>query len=182
MRSGKPHRSKVLYLMRGEAHETNLFGRLPLLAKLRAPHYRDGMRGIDIKAIVLATLAVLGIDFVSGSVLFAMFADIPTNATEEQTRAAAVALSRDPEYLKSALILGTASTVVGGYLVARMARAVPYFNALAFALLGIVLALLISVEMPLWFMVVGFGLSVPAALFGAYLMKRQNRSPGDEVR
>lgn len=140
------------------------------------------MRGIDIKAIVLATLAVLGIDFVSGSILFGMFADVPADATDEQMRAAAIALSGNPEYLRSVLVLGTASTVVGGYLVARMTRAIPYFNALAFALLSIVLSLLLSVDLPPWFMIVGFGVTVPAALFGAWLSKRQSRSPRDDAK
>ena len=75
---------------------------------------------IDIRAVVLATLAVFGIDFITGIVLFSIFSsDQITNASDEQVRAAAVALARDPGYLRAALILGTASTVVGGFLVAR---------------------------------------------------------------
>jgi hypothetical protein len=132
------------------------------------------MRAIDIKAVVLATLAVFGIDFVSGLVLFGVFAEVPMNASEEQARAAALALSRNQRYLTTALIFGTASTIVGGYLVARLARQVPYFNALAFAVLGIVLGVLLSSDLPAWFMIVGFGLNIPAALFGAYLSKRRN--------
>jgi CBS domain containing-hemolysin-like protein len=133
------------------------------------------MYGIDIKAVALATLAVFGIDFVSGLVLFGVFAEIPMNASEEQARAAALALGQNSGYLTTALILGTVSTVVGGYLVARMARQVPYFNALAFAVLGILLGLLLSADLPTWFMIVGFGLSIPAALCGAYLNKRSSR-------
>ncbi len=88
---------------------------------------------IDIRAVVLATLAVFGIDFITGIVLFSIFtSDQITNASDEQVRAAAVALARDPGYLRAALILGTASTAVGGFLVARIARSIPYFNALAY--------------------------------------------------
>jgi hypothetical protein len=134
------------------------------------------MRSIDIKAVVLATLAVFGIDFFSGVMLFAVFAEVPLNATQEQVQAASLALNRNGDYLTAALVLGTASTVLGGYLVARMARSVPYFNALAFGVLGVVLALLLSRDLPLWFMIVGFGLTLPAALFGAYLMKRSIRA------
>jgi hypothetical protein len=134
------------------------------------------MRGIDIRAVVLATLAVFGIDFVAGLVLFGVFAEAPLNATEEQARAAALALNQNSGYLTTALVLGTASTVLGGYLVALLARTLPYFNALAFAVLGILLGLWLSTDLPAWFMVVGFGLTVPAALFGAYLMKRHQRS------
>ena len=67
-----------------------------------------------------------------------------------------------------ALILGTASTVVGGFLVARIARSIPYFNALAYGGLGMVLSTLTTGELPTWFRAVGIGLTVPASLLGAY--------------
>ena len=118
---------------------------------------------IDIRAIVLATLAVFGIDFVTGIVLFSVFTDQVANASDEQVRAAAAALATDPGYLRAALILGTASTVVGGFLVARIARSIPYFNALAYGVLGGRR----SAHSPrascsMWFRVVGIGLTVSA--------------------
>ena len=128
---------------------------------------------IDIRAIVLATLAVFGIDFITGIVLFSVFtAEQIANASDEQVRAAALALARDPGYLRAALILGTASTVVGGFLVARIARRIPYFNALAYGGIGMLLGTLTTGEFPAWFRVVGIGLTVPAALLGAYLARR----------
>lgn len=130
------------------------------------------MKHIDVRAIVLATLAVFGIDFVTGIVLFSAFADLVTNASEEQVRAAAVALAKDPGYLRAVLIFGTASTAVGGFLVARIARRIPYFNALAYGLLGMVLSTLTTGELPMWFRVVGIGLTVPASLLGAYFGRR----------
>jgi uncharacterized membrane protein YjgN (DUF898 family) len=130
------------------------------------------MKYIDLRAIVLATLAVFGIDFVTGIVLFSTFTDLVANASDEQVRAAAVALAKDRGYLRAALILGTASTVVGGYLVARIARRIPYFNALAYGVLGMVLSTLTTGELPLWFRVVGIGLTIPASLLGAYFCKR----------
>lgn len=130
------------------------------------------MRGISVKAIILATLAVFGIDFVSGMVLMGVFGELPANATEEQVRTAAAALAGNPSYLRAALILGTASTVVGGYLVTRLAHSVPYFNALAFGVLGVVLGASVPTDLPTWFTVVGLGLTIPAAILGAYLSKR----------
>jgi len=130
------------------------------------------MKHIDLRAIVLATLAVFGIDFVTGIVLFSTFSDLVANASDEQVRAAAVALAKDRGYLRAALILGTASTVVGGYLVARIARRIPYFNALAYGVLGMVLSTFTTGELPLWFRVVGIGLTIPASLLGAYFCKR----------
>jgi CBS domain containing-hemolysin-like protein len=131
------------------------------------------MSSIDIRAIVLATLAVFGIDFVTGIVLFNMFSgNQVANASDEQMRAAAEALAHDADYLRAALILGTASTVVGGFLVARIARRIPYFNALAYGVLGMALSTLTTGTLPVWFRVVGIGLTVPAALFGAYFGRR----------
>ena len=127
---------------------------------------------IDLRAIVLATLAVFGIDFVTGIVLFSVFSENVANASEEQVRAAAVALATDPGYLRAALILGTGSTVVGGFLVARIARSIPYFNALAYGVLGMLLSTLTTGELPTWFRVVGIGVTVPASLLGAYFGKR----------
>jgi len=128
---------------------------------------------IDIRAVMLATLAVFGIDFIAGIVLFSIFSsDQITNASDEQVRAAAMALARDPGYLRAALMLGTASTVVGGFLVARIARSIPYFNALAYGGIGMVLSTLTTSELPTWFRLVGIGLTVPASLLGAYLGRR----------
>ena len=130
------------------------------------------MKYIDIRAIVLATLAVFGIDFVTGIVLFSLFTDPVTNASQERVRAAAAALAKNPGYLRAALVLGTASTVVGGYLVARIARRIPYFNALAYGVLGMLLSTMMTGELPSWFRVLGIGLTVPASLLGAYLGRR----------
>lgn len=131
------------------------------------------IRILDIRAILLATLAVFGIDFITGLVLINAFGGAQlANANEEQMRAVAAALARNPGYLRAALILGTASTVVGGYLVARIARSIPYFNALGFGVLGVVLGTLTTGEFPTWFRVVGIGLTVPASLLGAYFGRR----------
>jgi hypothetical protein len=131
------------------------------------------IRNLDIRAILLATLAVFGIDFITGLVLFNVFSTAQVaNASEEQMRAIAAALAQNPGYLRAVLIFGTASTVVGGFLVARIARSIPYFNALAYGVLGMALSMLTTGELPAWFRVLGIGLTVPASLFGAYLSRR----------
>lgn len=130
------------------------------------------MSSIDIRAILLATLAVFGIDYISRIVLVAVFGNPIVDGSEEELKAAAAALLRNTGFLRGALVLGTASTVVGGFLVARIARRIPYFNALAYGLLGVLLGLLWAGESPMWFRVVGIGVTVPAALLGAYFCKR----------
>jgi hypothetical protein len=129
------------------------------------------MSSIDIRAILLATLAVFGIDFFSSWMLFAAFGG-PMSGTDEQVKTAVEAMTRDPGYLRAVLVLGTASTIVGGWLVARIARQIPYFNALAYGLLSVVLSILLSSDLPTWVRVVGVALTLPAALFGAYFGKR----------
>jgi hypothetical protein len=129
------------------------------------------MSSIDIRAILLATLAVFGIDFFSGWMLFAAFGG-PMGGPDEQVKTAVEAMTRDPGYLRAVLIFGTASTIVGGFLVARIARQIPYFNALAYGLLSVVLSVLLSGDLPTWVRVAGIGLTLPAALLGAYFGKR----------
>jgi hypothetical protein len=129
------------------------------------------MSSIDIRAILLATLAVFGIDFFSSWMLFAAYGG-PMSGTQEQVKSAVEAMIREPGYLRAVLVLGTASTIVGGWLVARMARRIPYFNALAYGLLSVVLSALLSDDLPTWVRVVGIALTLPAALAGAYFGKR----------
>lgn len=129
------------------------------------------MSGISIRAILLATLAVFGIDFVSSTILAGIFSPGLTSMTPDEMRAAIAELNRNGAYLLSALTLGTASTVVGGYLAARLASAVPYFNALAFGLLGMIIGIVMTEGLPLWIRVLGLSLTVPAALLGAHIRK-----------
>lgn len=129
------------------------------------------MSSIDIRAILLATLAVFGIDFFSSWMLFAAFGG-PMSGTDAEVKSAVEAMTRDPGYLRAVLVFGTASTIVGGWLVARIARRIPYFNALAYGVLSVVLSMLLSGDLPTWVRVVGIGLTLPAALFGAYFGKR----------
>lgn len=131
------------------------------------------MHSISIRAVILASLAVFGIDIVSQFVLISLF-NGPTfgsGMTEEQMRRAFQVLFQDSRYLTFALILGTASTVLGGYLAARLARAVPYFNALAFGVLGLTVNMLTAGDLPMWFKVIGFGFMLPAALLGGHIAK-----------
>jgi hypothetical protein len=131
------------------------------------------MHNISVRAVVLASLAVFGIDIISGFLLITLFGG-PTfgsGMSDEQMRNALQVLFQDARYLTFALICGTISTVIGGYLAARLARAVPYFNALAFGVLGLTVSMLTSGDLPIWFKVMGYGLTLPAALLGGHLAK-----------
>jgi hypothetical protein len=131
------------------------------------------MHNISIRAVILASLAVFGVDIVTSYLLMSLFG-VPTfgsGMTDVQMRHALQVLFQDTRYLTLALILGTASTVLGGYLAARLARAVPYFNALAFGVLGLTVGMFTSGDLPMWFKIIGFGLTLPAALLGGHIAK-----------
>lgn len=132
------------------------------------------MHAISLKAVLLASLAVIGVDILCGMMLLGIYApELSSAMTDEEVRMMLADLMRNREYVLFSLVLGTASTVLGGYLAARLARTVPYFNALAFALLGIALTLLTSGDLPTWYRFFAIAITIPAALFGAQLAKKR---------
>lgn len=137
------------------------------------------MPTISVRAVILACVAVLGVDILSGILLTRMFGGpaLDSGLSDEQLRSAYQVLMQDVRYLTLGLVLGTASTVLGGYLAARLARSVPYFNALAFGVLGLLISAIGSGSVPMWFKVVGLLLTLPAALLGGHLAKLQMSKP-----
>jgi hypothetical protein len=136
------------------------------------------MSNISVRAVIQASLAVFGIDIVVNFLLISLFGG-PTfgsGMSQEQVRQALQVLFQDARYLTFALIFGTASTVLGGYLAARLARAVPYFNALAFGMLGLIVGMFTAGDVPTWSKVIGFGFTLPAALLGGHIAKVRMRA------
>ena len=137
------------------------------------------MPSISFRAVILASLAVLGVDIMSSLLLTQMFGGpgFGSGLSDEQIRTAYQVLLQDVRYLTLGLILGTASTVLGGYLAARLARSMPYWNALAFGVLGLLISSIGSGDLPAWFKVIGLLLTLPAAVLGGHLAKlRMSRS------
>lgn len=125
------------------------------------------------KAIVIAMLLSLALDVVGGLLLVAGFGvQITQEMTEEQAQAALQAVIGTPSFLMASLLYGIGTTLLGGFVAARLARSHPYFNALAVGALGIALGLLVGSDAPLWFDALAFGMSIPAALAGARLAHR----------
>jgi hypothetical protein len=135
------------------------------------------MHGINLRAILLASLAVFGVDVVWTFLLVSLFGGpaFDSSRTDQQIEAAMQILLQDPRYLSCALLFGTASTVLGGFIAARLARVLPYFNALVFGLLGLIFSVFATGNVPTWFKVIGFGLTVPAALLGGHLAKQRSK-------
>jgi hypothetical protein len=120
------------------------------------------MNNISIKGIVLGTIAVIVIDFVGAIVSIPLFA-------ENMSREALKAVKTDTNFLLFALVCGTLSTVVGGYIAARLAKGATYLNSGMFGVIGIVIGLLVGGEYPLWFSVLAYIPILPSALLGGYL-------------
>ena len=140
-------------------------------------HEPRDMTRFDPKAIFTAMLLSLALDVVGAVLLHAtMGPGLSDNMPPEQMKAALLALQEDTGFLLVSLLYGTCTTVFGGYVAARLARAYPYFNALAVGVLGIVLGLLLSSPSPAWFNALAYLISVPAALLGGQLSQRASHN------
>ena len=132
------------------------------------------MTRFDPKAILIAMLLSLALDVVGAVLLHTAFGPgLNDNMSPEQMKAAVQTMQQGTAFLLISLLYGTATTVFGGYVAARLARAFPYFNALAVGVAGIVLGLLLTSDSPWWVDALAYGVSVPAALFGGRLSQRQ---------
>ena len=94
-------------------------------------------------------------------------------------RTVAEMVQQNDAYLLCALVFGTLTTVLGGYVTARLAQQLPLLNALALGLLGICIGVLLGNpgQSPLWFDALGFLFVIPAAIFGGVLGRRARKAP-----
>jgi MFS family permease len=132
------------------------------------------MQGISFKAVILGTVAVFALDILAGSVLVGIFSDgLTPEMTEQELDAVFAGLIENGAYLFWGAVLGTLTTVIGGYVAARTARSLPYKNAFAFGLLGILIGSFMMGGLPLWYNMLWIVTTLPAALCGAYIAKRR---------
>lgn len=132
------------------------------------------MNRISLKALVLGFLLVLVLDAAVGIGLLALHSgDIFVEGqSDEQVADALDALTKSASFLLFSFFLGTLTTVLGGYVAARIAKRYPYFNGLALGVLGAVCGLAFWPEYPLWFNLAALASVVPASLLGAHLAVR----------
>jgi hypothetical protein len=135
------------------------------------------MARVSIKAVLFGFLATLALDILVGVTLLAVLGgDIAIEGKSEQQIGEAIrATSSTPVYLACSLVLGSLTTVVGGYVTARIAKSYPYFNGLALGVLGIIWGALFWSDLPLWLNLLGLVLAVPTALLGAHVFARRSR-------
>ena len=119
------------------------------------------MPRINIKAIAIATVIMLVADAVAGVLLIFFLGNeksIPL-------------LTRSTPFLFGSIVFGTLSTILAGYVSARIARIHHYTNASTMGVLCMILGVTSAGGFPLWFNIVGFVSALPAAFFGGYWAK-----------
>lgn len=125
------------------------------------------MNGISIKGIVIALLAVIAGDIIGGIALGVglSIATWPSKIDPMGT-----------EMLVLGAIVGTITTIIGGYIAASIAKTCYYKNAAILGGVGAILGILMAGEYPLWFNVICFLSVFPAALLGGHLAKSSGKN------
>ena len=139
------------------------------------------MKRFSVKAIMCGALVMVVLDLLTGVVSYMVFGGdaLQPGATQDEIRAVAEQVQQNDTYLLTALLLGTLTTMLGGYVTARLARQVPLLNACAFGVVGILVGVLLSGpgDSPVWFNAIGYLSIIPAAIAGGYLGRRARQSP-----
>lgn len=137
------------------------------------------MLRFNIRAIVVGSLSILALDIVTGVAMFTFFAGntLTSGATQEEISAVANVIEHNSDFLLASLLLGTFSTVLGGYIAARIAKNLPLFNAFAVGVVGIAAAILLGGQngSPGWFNAVGYISTIPAAIVGGWLARCESQ-------
>jgi hypothetical protein len=126
---------------------------------------------------IIAVIAAFGTEMIADEIirfiLILVFAQgaIEPNMTEEAATQALKVIAEQPAYLAAVMILGTATTVGGGYLAARIARKFPYYNGLAIGIVGLTLQLYLWKLNPLWMNLIALVTVIPMSIWGAHLAK-----------
>ena len=132
------------------------------------------MTRINVKAVSIATVSMFFLDLLSSVLLLPLFSDthVLDSSNAEQIEQALSAMTLSDGYLICTLISGTLTTILGGYLAARIAKIYPYFNAAAFGVVAIAIGCILSNDAPLWFDIIGYLSTLPAAIYGGHLAKQ----------
>jgi hypothetical protein len=129
---------------------------------------------LSFRALVLACAAEFGADTLSGMFLFALFAGdrLRTPLTDDQFHEIFVDVAHHTSYLPWTLAFGTATTIGGAWLAARLAKRIPYYHGLAMGVLGVIYCIVFWNGEFALFNVVGLLITIPASLYGAHLAKK----------
>lgn len=133
------------------------------------------MHRIDPKAIAIAFIAELAIDMLVVQILLMIFGrDLLTSGmSADEVQKAIETIVAKGDYVLASFVGGMSTTVLGGYLVARLAKGFPYYNGLAIGVVGVVFVLCFATGGPLWFTILGVLLTIPASIYGAHIAAKR---------
>ena len=133
------------------------------------------MHRIDLKAVVLAFAAEFALDMLVVRILVMIFGSelfVP-GMSEEEVQKVIEAIAANGTYQLTAFACGMATTVLGGYLAARLAKGFPYYNGLAIGVVAVVFVLIFGSGGPLWMLILGVLLTIPASIYGAHIASKR---------
>lgn len=124
------------------------------------------MKNFNIKAILIGLVTLIVLDGVSAVLLAAALAG---GFDGEAMRA----LNGGTLFLILRTLVGVLSIMVGGYVLAKIAKTSIYLNAAIAGAVSLLLTVLsYDGSLPAWFNIVGFIFPFPATLLGAYFVAR----------
>jgi hypothetical protein len=141
------------------------------------------MKNIRLWAICIAFAAELIVDLIVMHITLVILSDgsLSSDMDRETLSKATDAIVASSEFLMSRVILGTATTIGGGYLAARLSKTYPYYNGLGIGLIGLIFGILQWGD-PLWLNIFGMMTTIPASIYGAHLARKHmlSQSPPPE--
>jgi hypothetical protein len=132
------------------------------------------MPPLSYRAIAIAFAAELVADFVISMFVFSFFAgDLLTpDMAEGEFDTVVRKVMETTAYVPWIMLFGTATTVGGAYLAARIAKRIPYYHGLAMGIVGMLFIVITWNSEIIWPNVLGLLITIPASLFGAHLARR----------
>ncbi len=132
------------------------------------------MPPLSYRAIAIAFAAELVADFVISMFVFSFFAgDLLTpDMAEGEFETVVRKVMATTAYVPWIMLFGTATTVGGAYLAARIAKRIPYYHGLAMGIAGMLFIVITWNSEIIWPNVLGLLITIPASLFGAHLARR----------
>jgi len=128
---------------------------------------------IDFKAVAIAFVAELGADAIIQNIVFFVFAQdyLADGISQQRLDQVQDTILKTTSFRPCIFVLGMITTVLGGYLAARLARRIPYYHGLAMGTVGIVFSLALWNKDAVWYDYVGLLLTIPASIFGAHFAR-----------
>ena len=132
------------------------------------------MPPLSYRAIGIAFAAELVADFVISMFVFSSFAGdlLSPDMAEGEFDTVVRKVMATTAYVPWMMVFGTATTVGGAYLAARIAKRIPYYHGLAMGIVGMLYIVITWDSGLVWPNVLGLLITIPASLFGAHLARR----------